>query len=152
MLISTHKRPITNPSKPTRRSDLDSVIGLFPVARGAAHFDFPKAATRPAAITTASRLLTRIPAAHPRVAVPTATGGNFGGVGVASDSNFKDIYTNLQYRFNLERDKESRNAIQAAGPTGPRDHTYLNVGSYWLYGRALSFDASQQVVQKQKEK
>src|ERR1035438_5070313 len=29
MLISTHKRPITNPSKPTRRSDLDSVIGLF---------------------------------------------------------------------------------------------------------------------------
>src|ERR1035437_6334483 len=69
--------------------------------------------------------------------VPTATGGNFGGVGVASDSNFKDIYTNLQYRFNLERDKESRNAIQAAGPTGPRDHTYSNVGSYWLYERSV---------------
>jgi len=69
--------------------------------------------------------------------VPTATGSNFGGVGVASDSNFKDIYANLQYRFNLERDKESRNAIQAAGPTGPRDHTYLNVGSYWLYGRSV---------------
>src|ERR1035438_2109747 len=69
--------------------------------------------------------------------VPTATGSNFGGVGVASDSNFKDIYTNFQYRFNLERDKESRNAIQAAGPTGPRDHTYLNVGSYWLYGRSV---------------
>src|SRR5664279_3612225 len=42
MLISTHKRPITNPSKPTRRSDLDSIIGLFPVARRAAHFDFPQ--------------------------------------------------------------------------------------------------------------
>ncbi len=69
--------------------------------------------------------------------IPTATGSNFGGVGVASDSNFKDIYTNIQYRFNLERDKESRNAIQAAGPTGPRDHTYLNVGSYWLYGRSV---------------
>jgi hypothetical protein len=69
--------------------------------------------------------------------VPTATGSNFGGVGVASDANFKDIYTNLQYRFNLERDKESRNAIQAAGPTGPRDHTYLNLGSYWLYGRSV---------------
>jgi hypothetical protein len=69
--------------------------------------------------------------------VPTATGGNFGGVGVASDSNFKDIYTNFQYRFNLERDKESRNAIQAAGPSGPRDHTYLNVGTYWLYGRSV---------------
>ncbi len=69
--------------------------------------------------------------------VPTATGSNFGGVGVASDSNFKDIYTNFQYRFNLERDKASRNAIQAAGPTGPRDHTYVNVGSYWLYGRSV---------------
>ena len=122
---------------------LDSVIGLFPVARGAAHFDFPKAGTRPAAITTASRLLTRIPAAHPRVAVPTATGGNFGGVGVASDSNFKDIYTNLQYRFNLERDKESRNAIQAAGPTGPRDHcrsSKLNAAEFSMQ-EALSLDS-----------
>ena len=69
--------------------------------------------------------------------VPTATGSNLGGVGVASDSNFKDIYTNFQYRFNLERDKASRDAIQAAGPTGPRDHTYLNVGSFWLYGRSV---------------
>ena len=69
--------------------------------------------------------------------VPTATGSNFGGVGVASDANFKDIYTNFQYRFNLEHDKESRNAIQAAGPTGPRDHTYLNFGTYWLYGRSV---------------
>lgn len=68
---------------------------------------------------------------------PTATGGNSGGVGVASDSNFKDIYTSLQYRFNLERDKESRNAIQAAGPSGPRDHTYLNIGGYSLYGRSV---------------
>ena len=69
--------------------------------------------------------------------VPTATGSNQGGVGVASDANFKDIYTNFQYRFNLERDKASRNAIQAAGPTGPRDHTYLNVGSFYLYGRSV---------------
>jgi len=46
--------------------------------------------------------------------VPTATGGNFGGVGVASDANFKDIYTSFNYRFNLEKDKESRNDIQAA--------------------------------------
>jgi hypothetical protein len=69
--------------------------------------------------------------------VPTGTGSNFGGVGVASDSNFKDIYTNFQYRFNLERDQESRHAIQAAGPTGPRDHTYLNVGSFYMYGRSV---------------
>ena len=43
----------------------------------------------------------------------------------------------FSYRFNLERDKESRNAIQAAGPTGPRDHTYLNLGSYYFYGRSV---------------
>jgi hypothetical protein len=69
--------------------------------------------------------------------IPTATGGNFGGVGVASDANFKDIYAEFQYRFNLEKDKESREAIQAAGPTGPRDHTYLNLGSYYFYGRSV---------------
>ena len=43
-----------------------------------------------------------------------------------SDSNFKDIYARFAYRFNLERDPASRNEIQAAGATGPRDHTYLN--------------------------
>jgi hypothetical protein len=69
--------------------------------------------------------------------VPTATGGNNGGVGVASDSNFKDIYASFNYRFNLEHDKGSREAIQAAGPTGPRDHTYLNFGTYYFYGRSV---------------
>jgi len=69
--------------------------------------------------------------------VPTATASSFGGVGVASDANFKDIYTQFSYRFNLESDKESREAIQAAGPSGPRDHTYINVGSYYFYGRSV---------------
>ena len=69
--------------------------------------------------------------------IPQATGSNNGGLGVASDANFKDIYANFQYRFNLERDKESRKAIQAAGPTGPRDHTYLNLGTYYFYGRSV---------------
>ena len=69
--------------------------------------------------------------------IPQATGANQGGVGVSSDANFKDIYANFQYRFNLERDKQSRDAIQAAGPTGPRDHTYLNLGSYYFYGRSV---------------
>jgi hypothetical protein len=68
--------------------------------------------------------------------VPSALGSNQGGLGVASNANFKDIYASFQYRFNLERDKESRNAIQAAGPTGPHDHTYLNLGSYYFYGRS----------------
>ena len=28
-------------------------------------------------------------------------------------------------------------AIQAAGPTGPRDHTFLNLGSFYLYGSSV---------------
>ena len=69
--------------------------------------------------------------------IPQATGSNNGGLGVASDANFKDIYAQFQYRFNLEKDKESRNAIQAAGPMGPRDHTYVDLGTYYFYGRSV---------------
>src|SRR6185369_4623160 len=56
--------------------------------------------------------------------VPSATASSAGGVGFGSDSNLKDVYARFSYRFNLERNSESRNAIQAAGTTGPRDHTY----------------------------
>ena len=69
--------------------------------------------------------------------VPQATGSNNGGLGVASDANFKDIYASFNYRFNLEKDKKSRNSIQAAGPSGPHDHTYLNFGTYYFYGRSV---------------
>jgi hypothetical protein len=68
--------------------------------------------------------------------VPSPTGGANEGIGFQSDSNFKDIYSRFSYRFNLERDKASRTAVQAAGPMGPRDHTYLNLGSYYFYGRS----------------
>jgi hypothetical protein len=69
--------------------------------------------------------------------VPSALGSNRGGLGFVSNANFKDIYASFQYRFNLERDPQSRTGIQAAGPTGPRDHTYLNLGTYYLYGRSV---------------
>ena len=69
--------------------------------------------------------------------IPQATGSNNGGLGVASDANFKDIYASFNYRFNLDKDKASRNEIQAAGPSGPRDHTYLNFGTYYFYGRSV---------------
>src|SRR5208282_5554891 len=68
--------------------------------------------------------------------VPSPTGGTAGGVGFFSDSNFKDLYANFSYRFNLEKDPASRNEIQAAGKSGPRDHTYLSVGSFYFYGRS----------------
>jgi len=71
--------------------------------------------------------------------VPSATGGNNGGLpmGFTSDSNFKDLYGHFEYRFNLEKDPASRHAIQAAGPTGPRDHTYLSLGGFYMYGRSV---------------
>jgi len=64
-------------------------------------------------------------------------------VAYTSDSNFKDIYARLSYRFNLERDPASRNEIQAAGATGPRDHTYLTVGTLYFYGRSVQRFAGQ---------
>jgi hypothetical protein len=47
----------------------------------------------------------------------------------------KDVYLRASYRFNLERDPESRHAIQAAGPSGPRDHTSIRLGGFYYYGR-----------------
>jgi len=69
--------------------------------------------------------------------VPSATGGGNGGVGFFSDSSLKNVWARFAYRFNLERNEESRNAVQAAGPTGPRDHTYLNLGTFYLHGNSL---------------
>lgn len=68
--------------------------------------------------------------------VPSATGGANGGVGFGSGTEFKNVYGRLMYRFNLERDPESRHDVQAASTTGPRDHTYLSVGSFYLYGKS----------------
>ena len=47
----------------------------------------------------------------------------------------KDVYFRVSQKFNLERNPESRNAIQAAGPTGPRDHTSIRVGFLYYYGK-----------------
>ena len=66
--------------------------------------------------------------------VPSATGSANGGVGFGSDTGFKNLYGRFSYRFNLERNKESRRAIQAATPTGPRDHTYLSLGAFFVRG------------------
>ena len=48
--------------------------------------------------------------------------------------NTKDVYVRVSQKFNLERDPESRHAVQAAGPTGPRDHTSIRVGAFYYYG------------------
>lgn len=59
------------------------------------------------------------------------------GVGFVSDSNFKDLYGRFSYRFNLERDAANRNEVQAAGASGPHDHTYLRLGTMYFYGRSV---------------
>ena len=57
--------------------------------------------------------------------------------------NSKDIYVRVSQRFNLERDPNVRKEVQAAGPTGPRDHTSLRLGAFYYYGRnAINVDQS----------
>jgi len=73
----------------------------------------------------------------------TPNNGNFNwSVAVTNGSNTgdaarssKDVYVRVSQKFNLERDPESRNAIQAAGPTGPRDHTSVRAGFFYYYGK-----------------
>jgi hypothetical protein len=48
--------------------------------------------------------------------------------------NTKDVYVNVSQRFNLERDPQSRNAVQAAGATGPHDHTSIRFGGFYYHG------------------
>jgi hypothetical protein len=55
--------------------------------------------------------------------------------------NSKDVYVRVSQRFNLERDASVRKEVQAAGPTGPRDHTSIRIGGFYYYGRnALNLD------------
>jgi len=48
--------------------------------------------------------------------VPSATSAAGGGLGFASDTSAKAVYTRFSYRFNLERDAANRKEVQAAGP------------------------------------
>ena len=58
--------------------------------------------------------------------------------------NTKDVYVRVSQKFNLERDPESRNAVQAAGPTGPRDHTSIRFGGFYYAGNnQLNYGGSQ---------
>lgn len=58
--------------------------------------------------------------------------------------NSKDVYVRVSQRFNLERDPKVRSEVQAAGPTGPRDHTSLRLGAFYYYGRnALNLDRTE---------
>ena len=69
------------------------------------------------------------------VAVVDGTNSAYGLPGTLSTRNTKDVYVRVSQQFNLERDPESRSAIQAAGPTGPHDHTSIRVGAFYYYGK-----------------
>jgi hypothetical protein len=49
-------------------------------------------------------------------------------------SNGKNVYINVFQQFNLDRDRAQRKEVQAAGPTGPHDHTSLRLGAFYDYG------------------
>ncbi len=49
-------------------------------------------------------------------------------------SNGKNVYMNVFQQFNLDRDHSQRKEVQAAGPTGPHDHTSLRLGAFYDYG------------------
>lgn len=67
-------------------------------------------------------------------AVFDGTNSSYGFSGPLSARNTKDIYLHVSQKFNLERDPESRKSIQAAGATGPRDHTSIRVGAFYYHG------------------
>jgi hypothetical protein len=62
------------------------------------------------------------------------TNSNYGAGSQIFTRNTKDVYVRVSQKFNLERDPQSRNAVQAAGATGPHDHTSIRVGGFYYYG------------------
>ena len=50
-------------------------------------------------------------------------------------SNGKNVYVNVFQQFNLDRDKAQRKEVEAAGPTGPHDHTSIRLGGFYDYGQ-----------------
>jgi hypothetical protein len=50
-------------------------------------------------------------------------------------NNSKAVYAHVFKQFNLERDPAARKEVQAAGTTGPHDHTSLRLGAFYNYGR-----------------
>jgi hypothetical protein len=68
------------------------------------------------------------------VALIDGTGSAYGLANILFARNSKDVFIHASYKFNLERDPESRHGIQAAGPTGPHDHTSIRLGAFYYHG------------------
>ena len=68
------------------------------------------------------------------LAIVDGTNSAYGLGSSLSARNSKDIYASAFYQFNLERDPESRHAVQAAGKSGPVDHTSIRLGGFYYHG------------------
>jgi hypothetical protein len=68
------------------------------------------------------------------VAYVDGTNSAYGTGPALTARNTKDVYLHTSYQFNLERNRESRHGIQAAGATGPHDHTSIRVGAFYYHG------------------
>jgi hypothetical protein len=78
------------------------------------------------------------------VAIIDGTNSAYGLGPALSARNTKDVYLRVSQQFNLERDPESRKAVQAAGPAGPRDHTSIRLGAFYYHGdNQQNFGSSQ---------
>jgi hypothetical protein len=78
------------------------------------------------------------------VAFDDGTNSAYGLGPLLTARNTKDVYLRVSQRFNLERDPQSRKEVQAAGPTGPRDHTSIRFGAFYYHGtNELNLGSSQ---------
>jgi len=78
------------------------------------------------------------------IALVDGTNSNYGLGQSIFARNTKDVYIRVSQRFNLERDPVSRKEVQAAGPTGPRDHTSIRLGGFYYAGtNELNYGGSQ---------
>jgi hypothetical protein len=78
------------------------------------------------------------------VALVDGTNSGYGLGPALTARNTKDVYVRVSQKFNLESDPESRKAVQAAGPTGPHDHTSIRFGAFYYHGHnQLNYGSSQ---------
>lgn len=68
------------------------------------------------------------------VALLDGTNSDYGTAAPLAGRNAKDVYINLWQGFNLERDRAVRKQIQAAGPTGIHDHTWIKFNAFGYFG------------------
>ena len=68
------------------------------------------------------------------VAVLDGENSVYGTAAPLATRNSKDVYINVGQGFNLERDPSVRKQIQASGPTGVHDHTWIRLNAFAYLG------------------